>query len=563
MKKRFILLVFISLSINYLSAQYMSAGKDTTVCPGNLVRIGSWADTSQYLYFRWHPDNLVSDPQTISPYAMPDTTTTYYFYAYKPDTINLVVNGDFEDPRKPWGFTSSYTYVNPGGSSLVPEGVYTIHNNASFSHSSFSALRDHTHTTMSPPNNNPSNYNYQIINGSTGRNVVVWSQKVPVQPNTDYVFYTWGASILAQNPAILQFSINGDLLDKPFQLKGGGPSEWQQFYTIWPSGNNTDAVISIVNSCIEVSGNDFGLDDIFFSPVIADIDSVTIYKGPNDTSHVVTALCPQKSYVFNNKHIITESGTYIDTLRNNLGCDSITILEIAFMEPMEVSLGEDQTWCGADTSFIVLNAGEEFHAYRWNTNPDDTLHYIIVEKSGTYSVTVSDSVGCEVTDEVNIIFGTPPNIKITSDTKDFCKEYKMTLSIETEFSDITWNTGETGLSIEATEFGTYSVIVRDEPCYSVDTFNIEFCCPRDAKLPNVITPTVEDGFNDVFKFVLDAPYEKLYIIIYDRWGKQVYKSEDPKFEWGGTVGNKVVPGTYHYMLTLEDGCTFHGTITVL
>ena len=537
----------------------MSAGKDTTVCPGSSVKFSSWINETDggYLYVRWLPTGSVSDPNIVSPYAMPDSTTTYYFHAYKPDTNNLVNNGDFSQGNV--GITSSYRYVTPGGATqLYPEGTYTVDANGRNSHNLFTSLFDHTHSTQAYPNNSPNNHKYMVVNGSPVPNTIVWAQTIAVTPNTDYVFHTWGSAIAS--PPVMQFSINGVLLDKPFQLRG---IAWQQFYTIWNSGNSTTANISIVNQCIVAGGNDFGLDDIFFAPVIADIDSVTIYKGPNDTSYVVTALCPEKSYVFNNKHIITESGTYIDTLKNNLGCDSITILEIVFMDPMEIDLGEDQTWCGSDTSFIVLNPGDQFDAYQWNTSDNDTLHYIIVDKSGTYTVTVFDTLGCMVTDEVNIIFGTPPDIKITGEPDDFCEKYSMTLSVETDFSDITWSTGETGTSIEVAEFGTYSIIVRDEPCFSVDTFKIEFCCPKDPKLPNVITPTVEDGLNDYFKFTLDAPYEKMGIIIYDRWGKQVFKSEDPKFQWGGTVGNKIVPGTYHYVLTLENGCAFHGTITVL
>ena len=556
--KQVSLLILITFAIHSLSAQYLSAGKDTTICPGNIVKFSSWIneEAGGYLYFRWFPSNLVSDPDVISPYAIPDSTTTYYLYAYRPDTANTVQNGDFSLGNV--GFTSSYRYVTPGGiTQLYPESTYTVDANGNYSHNLFPSLFDHTHRTKTPIDN-PSHHKYMIVNGSPVPNTIVWAQTVTVTPNTDYVFHTWGAAIAA--PPVMQFSINGVLLDQPFRLTG---IEWRQFYTIWNSGNATTANISIVNQCLIAGGNDFGLDDIFFAPVIADIDSVTIYKGPNDTTYIVNSLCHNKSYVFNNKHIITESGVYIDTLTNSLGCDSITVLEIDFMPAIEFDLGEDQTWCSADTSFIVLNSGNQFHAYRWNTSPNDTLNYIVVDKSGTYAVTVSDTLGCEVTDEINIIFGNPPNIKIIGNTDNFCEEYKMTLSIETESPDIIWNTGETTPSIEVSEFGSYSVTVRDEPCISVDTFNIEFCCPLDSKLPNVITPSQLDGLNDYFKLTLDAPYEKLHIVIYDRWGKQVFKSEDPKFQWGGTVGSKVIPGTYHYILTLEDKCSFHGSITVL
>ena len=551
MKRTFILLAFFQFIVISAFSQWMDAGTDTVVCPGNPIQLDSWADTTKYLYVRWEPEELVSDPHVVSPYAYPDGTTTYYFYAYKPDTVNKVSNGDFQSGNM--GFTSQYRYVAPGYNALWPESVYTVVYDASTCHDNFPQQQyDHTYGTT--------NGRYMAINGAGTPNTIVWSQTATVKPNTDYVFSAWAASITNEAPAELQFNINGVLLGTPFILPGIRQSPWLQFYTIWNSGSSTSVVITIVNQVVATSGNDFALDDIFFAEVIADIDSVTIWKGPADSTRTIIEMCADKSYVFNKKYIITESGEYIDTLKNQSGCDSITYLEITFMPQMEVDLGEDQTWCKADTQYVILTPGMDYHHFLWNTG--DTLPLLYVQESGTYTITVYDKIGCEATAQVNITFVEPPIIEITSDTEDFCEKYSMTLSIETEAPEILWSNGETGLSIEATEFGIYTVEVSNYYCFGQDTFEIEFCCPKDPKLPNVITPSDHNEINDNFGFPPGLPYTEMEIYIYNRWGKKVVHSSDVDFRWDGTVNGKLEKGVYYYVITLKDGCTFHGSITV-
>ena len=51
---------------------------------------------------------------------------------------------------------------------------------------------------------------------------------------------------------------------------------WQQFYTVWNSGDNNSATLSIVNRSKEATGNDFALDDLFFGEVLTKQDSITV-----------------------------------------------------------------------------------------------------------------------------------------------------------------------------------------------------------------------------------------------------------------------------------------------
>ena len=77
-------------------------------------------------------------------------------------------------------------------------------------------------------------------------------------------------------------------------------------------------------------------------------------------------------------------------------------------------------------------------------------------------------------------------------------------------------------------------------------FDVEQC--ETYRLPNVFTPD-GDGVNE---FWIPFPYtnvEKIDLVVYDRWGKRVFKTEDPDINWDGKHEHSARPlpeGTYFY-----------------
>lgn len=70
---------------------------------------------------------------------------------------------------------------------------------------------------------------------------------------------------------------------------------------------------------------------------------------------------------------------------------------------------------------------------------------------------------------------------------------------------------------------------------------------RDLFIPNVYTPN-GDGHNDVFRIRGLEEYPNSQLIINNRWGNQVYFSDDYQNDWNGDGLNE---GTYYYFLTVE------------
>jgi gliding motility-associated-like protein len=115
-----------------------------------------------------------------------------------------------------------------------------------------------------------------IVNGAPETGVSVWtSEPMTVTPNTNYLFLVWIESVDDINPASLQFSINGTPLGDPVNASALS-CNWNRFYTIWNSGDNRTATISLINNNTIRFGNDFALDDISFAPMTMQSDSLAI-----------------------------------------------------------------------------------------------------------------------------------------------------------------------------------------------------------------------------------------------------------------------------------------------
>lgn len=305
----------------------VDAGPDTLyICPGDSIQLTA----TGAVFYNWSPASSLDNAYISNPTASPTATTTYVVTGGIPSN-NLVVNGDFESGNT--GFTSDYDFTT---TDLVPEGTYSVVTDPNPLHPSFVG-NDHTSGTGG----------FMAVNGSTTPGDNVWCQTVPVNPNTNYNFSTWIATLVANSPAELEFSINGVTLGNPITAPAS-LNTWIQFFEPWFSGTNTVAEICIVNNNTIAGGNDFGLDDIVFTAVCYGEDSVTVVV---------------------NTPVQVDLGAPVDTL----------------------CLGSTQ----------VLNAGAGFASYLWSDG--STAQTLSVSTAGVYSVTTTDQNGCVTSDTIEIV----------------------------------------------------------------------------------------------------------------------------------------------------------------
>ena len=319
----------------------LQTNNDTSICRGNPVQLNATGGN----YYRWRPATALSDTAIANPVATPTQSTQYIVTAFAPSQ-NLIVNGDFESGNT--GFTSSYQYKTPPNTT---EGQYFVGPNAQAWNGGMAACSDHTSGTG----------NMMLVNGAVTPNQTIWCQTVSVQPNTDYAFSTWVQMVEASNPAILQFSINSNLLGAPFTAPAAN-CQWAEFYQLWNSGNNTTANICIVNQNTGAGGNDFGMDDISFSGLCEASDTVLITINRPDTTVVNPEICFGNSYTLPDGSSVNTAGVYVDTLLTTQGCDSIIITNL-FINPVF-----------SDTVITSICNGETYNLPDGNTATTTGVH---------------------------------------------------------------------------------------------------------------------------------------------------------------------------------------------
>jgi len=75
--------------------------------------------------------------------------------------------------------------------------------------------------------------------------------------------------------------------------------------------------------------------------------------------------------------------------------------------------------------------------------------------------------------------------------------------------------------------------------------------PPDLEIPNTFTPN-GDGKNDTFQIKGRENYDSIDLVIYNRWGDEVFRRNNYQDDWDGSNLNE---GTYYYLLKLKKGKT--------
>jgi hypothetical protein len=92
-------------------------------------------------------------------------------------------------------------------------------------------------------------------------------------------------------------------------------------------------------------------------------------------------------------------------------------------------------------------------------------------------------------------------------------------------------------------------VINDSNCIVSKTKNVRVCDDNSTtvEVPEIFSPGSQDNATlSVFYTNVD----KFEIRIFNRWGIEVFKSDDPKFAWDGkdTTGELVLPGAYVYIV---------------
>jgi len=248
-------------------------------------------------------------------------------------------------------------------------------------------------------------------------------------------------------------------------------------------------------------------------------------------------------------------------------------------------LGIPEALCaGEDTPISVTVDSDDDLVFEWA--PDecivsggDTPNPVINATTSKELMlrVLNNTIGCEMTIIVPINVSDPSITIVADPAGEINQGEDVTLTAQTDAENPTfmWNTGETNGSFDMTldETTDFSVTVTDAfGCTATDvltvTVNPASCDGSGIFLPNAFTPN-GDGNNDVL-FVRSNAIATLEFSVFDRWGREVFRTETIDEGWNGrwqNDGDELPPDAYGYwiMATCRNGQEYQaqGNVTIL
>jgi gliding motility-associated-like protein len=266
------------------------------------------------------------------------------------------------------------------------------------------------------------------------------------------------------------------------------------------------------------------------------------------------------------------SGSIYIKVTTPAGCTLIDTVDIS-VEPVDIDYETNQP--------IAVCAGGSLVLEIENTDLDDVLTYqwtgglppvsnpgLAPTASGTYTATVTNQYGCTTTAQfvTNYVALSVTVENIGKDT--ICPGEKTELSatpLGGSGYTYTWSpsiliesTDDNVATVSATSNQVFVVTVTDQNgCSASANTEVMFrnltCARPFVFLPSAFTPN-DDTHNDRI-MVRGVNIEKLYFVIYDRWGEKVFiTSTTTDAGWDGTFkGTILSPDSYGYYFKAE--CT--------
>ena len=273
----------------------------------------------------------------------------------------------------------------------------------------------------------------------------------------------------------------------------------------------------------------------------------TIFFSLNDNENIETIKWDfgdpesginNQSAEFETYHIYNEAGYYqVMAVLFYLENSDTLIKFVEILNKPSVDLGEDQAICEGDS--VSLSAFGNYSFCHWMDDPylNDTLY--VTNKEGNYWIEVNDVCGIDW-DTVFVDVQPLPAVDLGNDTI-----IKMNTTIQLcpgqGYCGYTWQDGSSSQHYLTNSPGTFWVDVTNEfGCKSSDTILIY---PESFKiyLPTAFSPN-NDNVNDIFipisPYEVDFDYE---IMIFNRYGQMVFKSNSISEGWNGNYQNLPCP----------------------
>ncbi len=278
---------------------------------------------------------------------------------------------------------------------------------------------------------------------------------------------------------------------------------------------------------------------------------------------------------------VNAAGNYQLIAVNADGCIDTAMVYVTVNTGPDLGADISITLCEGTTadlsSFYTTNGLNAIYSF----NGTPVTNYTAVYDSGTYVVTVSDVNGC--TDEANIFIasmeciclvdfdytghciGKPFSFRLISDSTIINAQWTFsdpTVSDRFNLSPVvTFNTEDSVLVTLYARLSCGEEIVKKY----VKAEDCAAACP--VYFPSAFSPN-NDVRNDHFNWYAECEPEEFNLVIYDRFGRIVFKTTNPSLSWDGKTSYGYAPAglyVYHvqYRMPYQDKKSLIQQLTLL
>jgi gliding motility-associated-like protein len=258
-----------------------------------------------------------------------------------------------------------------------------------------------------------------------------------------------------------------------------------------------------------------------------------------------------------NKIVVKKTGGYSVEVTNAFACKATGNVQVNVWSFADFNLGDDIVACTGESVTIGTNVSADH--YEWlggNTSAE-----INVDSDGEYILTLSNAIGCEKTDTVNVSFLPYPKVYPANDTTLCLLDSKGEVALSAEYKPgyhYWWNTGDTTAIIKVNKEGSYLLQIQFPAvsCVYNKTVVVNDYCDAKIFFPTAFTPN-GDMINDVF-YTPNFALKGYHLMLFDRWGNLLYETFDSSAGWDGTYAGKQVQEDVYvwkvdYAIEMEDG----------
>lgn len=225
-----------------------------------------------------------------------------------------------------------------------------------------------------------------------------------------------------------------------------------------------------------------------------------------------------------------------------------------------ISLGNDTILCAGNPINFDLTLPDKNISYLWSDGSD--LPTFEITESGRYVVRVTNDCGV-TSDDIIVAYVTEPEPQLGQD-EGLCPDSSLLLSYTPQaLTSYLWQDGSRDERFLVTSPGTYSLRIENVCGSLLDSITItEANCDCELFIPNVFSPN-GDNINDQFTPQYNCNITTYKLRIFDRFGRNLYGTEDPDMPWQGECRQGPCPaGVYYYHFEFQGDARVTDTVEV-